>query len=65
MTVLRWEMEILKLQGGWNIEPCASDTLLSVPRDRNEIGNLDLGTNKMLELERFQTLEGDRDRKRF
>lgn len=49
MAVLRWKVEILKLQGSWNMKPRASDKLLSVPRDTTEIGNLDLGRNKMLE----------------
>jgi len=45
------------------MKPYASYKLRLVPGDTTETGNLDLGSNKMLEWKRFQTLEGDRDRK--
>lgn len=40
MAVPRWEVGILKLQGGWSVKSRASEKLVSVPRDTTETGNL-------------------------
>lgn len=58
MTVLRWDVEILKHQGGWDIKFCVSHKFLS-EIDTNEIGNL-VHESEMLEQEIFQSLEGER-----